>query len=207
MLQNKYLFNQSSVSLEIYGVPDYSNNEDKDYISIISQWNLNIIDKPPIEGSFDHLKTIMEAFYTYSNSLLNDEVSFYESKLIDIKSDNFFTHNVLLKSSKPNIKPLSFKIGNAVLSDIVNCFDQLRSSDNVKEINLNQSSSINKKSFLSSINSEKIPRLVLPPLISLFSLFIVSAACIFFYDNPNNTNDDTIFDSGKNDTSINKNKR
>ncbi len=37
MLQNKYLFNQSSVSLEIYGVPDYSNNEDKDYISIISQ--------------------------------------------------------------------------------------------------------------------------------------------------------------------------
>ena len=147
MLQNKYLFNQSSVSLEIYGVPDYSNNEDKDYISIISQWNLNIIDKPPIEGSFDHLKTIMEAFYTYSNSLLNDEVSFYESKLIDIKSDNFFTHNVLLKSSKPNIKPLSFKIGNAVLSDIVNCFDQLRSSDNVKEINLNQSSSINKKSY------------------------------------------------------------
>ena len=38
MLQNKFLFNQSSVSLEIIGLPDYSNNENNDCISIISQW-------------------------------------------------------------------------------------------------------------------------------------------------------------------------
>jgi len=38
MMQNKLSFHQSSVSLEIVGLPDYSNNENKDQISIISQW-------------------------------------------------------------------------------------------------------------------------------------------------------------------------
>ena len=66
MLQNKFLFNQSSVSLEIVGLPDYSNNENKDYISIISQWKLMIIDKPVIEGNLEHLKSIMKAFYSLS---------------------------------------------------------------------------------------------------------------------------------------------
>ena len=47
-MQNKLSFHQSSVSLEIIGLPDYSNNEKKDQISIISQWKLTIIDKPLI---------------------------------------------------------------------------------------------------------------------------------------------------------------
>ena len=120
MLQNKFLFNQSSVSLEVIGLPDYSNNEDKDYISIISQWKLMIIDKPLIEGNVDHLRTIIEAFYCYSNSLLNDEIALFESNLIDIKPENFYTHILLLKSSKPEVKPLIIRIGNSVLSDIIN---------------------------------------------------------------------------------------
>ena len=91
MLQNKFLFNQSSVSLEIIGLPDYSNNEKKDNISIISQWKLMIIDKPVIEGNLDHLRSIMQAFYSYSISLLNDENTIYESNLIEFdksESDN-----------------------------------------------------------------------------------------------------------------------
>ena len=128
MLQNKFLFNQSSVSLEIIGLPDYSNNENKENISIISQWKLIIIDKPVIEGNLDHLRSIMKAFYTYSISLLTDENVLYESNLIDIKFENFSTHVLLLKSSKPDVKPLKISIGNSVLSDIINCFDQLGSS-------------------------------------------------------------------------------
>ena len=49
-MQNRLLFHQSSVSLEIIGLPDYSNNENKDQISIISQWKLIIINNPLIEG-------------------------------------------------------------------------------------------------------------------------------------------------------------
>jgi hypothetical protein len=100
MLQNKFLFNQSSVSLEIIGLPDYSNNENKDYISIISQWKLMIIDKPVLEGNVEHLKSIMKAFYSYSNSLLSDENSRYESNLIDITSENFYTWVIYIIKSK-----------------------------------------------------------------------------------------------------------
>ena len=66
MMQNKLSFHQSSVSLEIIGLPDYSNNENKDQISIISQWKLIIIDKPLIEGKIEHLGPIMDAFYIYN---------------------------------------------------------------------------------------------------------------------------------------------
>ena len=54
-MQNKLSFHQSSVSLEIIGLPDYSNNENKDQISIISQWKLTIVDKPLIAVSYTHL--------------------------------------------------------------------------------------------------------------------------------------------------------
>ena len=82
MMQNKLLFHQSSVSLEIIGLPDYSNNENKDQISIISQWKLNIIDKPLIEGKIEHLEPIMNAFYIYSNLLIKNEFPVYESCLL-----------------------------------------------------------------------------------------------------------------------------
>ena len=106
MIQNKLSFHQSSASLEIIGLPDYSNNENKDQISIISQWKLTIVDKPLIEGKIEHLGPIMDAFYIYSNLLIKNEIPIYESKLIDIKAENLHIHNIVLKSSKPNVKPL-----------------------------------------------------------------------------------------------------
>jgi len=132
MIQNKLSFHQSSVSLEIIGLPDYSNNENRDQISIISQWKLTIIDKPLIEGKIEHLVPIMNAFYIYSNLLVKNEIPIYESKLIDIKADNLHIHNIVLKSSKPNVNPLNIKIGNSSLSDTINCFDQLNESSKVK---------------------------------------------------------------------------
>ena len=126
------LFNQSSVSLEIVGLPDYSNNENKDQISIISKWKLTIIDKPLIEGKIEHLLQIMDAFYTYSNLLISNEIPTYKSKLIDIKADNLHIHNIVLKSSKPDVQPLNIKIGNSLLSDTINCFDQLIDSSKVR---------------------------------------------------------------------------
>ena len=131
-MQNKLSFHQSSVSLEIIRLPDYSNNENKDQISIISQWKLTIIDKPLIEGKIEHLGPIMNAFYIYSNLLIKNKIPLYESKLIDIKAENLYMHNIVLKSSKPNVKPLILKIGNSLLSDTINCFDQLNESPKVR---------------------------------------------------------------------------
>ena len=187
-MQNKLTFHQSSVSLEIIGLPDYSNNENKDQISIISQWKLKIIDKPLIEGNIDHLSSIMEAFYSYSNLIINEESPFYESKLIDIKTLNFFTHNILLKSSKKDVEPLNIKIGNSVLSDIINCFNQFNSSNNVKKININVSNNINQKNYLNSLNKYKIANMLFPPIISLCSLFVLSSAFMYLYDIEQNNN-------------------
>ena len=187
MLQNKFLFNQSSVSLEIIGLPDYSNNENKDYISIISQWKLMIIDKPVIEGNLEHLKSIMKAFYSYSISLLNDENPRYESNLIDITPENFYTHILLLKSSKPEVKPLNIRIGNSVLADTINCFDQLGSSNKVKNIYQKEFTNFKNKNYLSLLDKKNIFNFLLPPLFSLCSIFLVSTALIYVYDGNDNS--------------------
>ena len=186
MLQNKLFFNQSSVSLEILGLPDYSNDENDDQISIISQWKLSIIDKPPIEGNKDHLNSVMKAFYIYSNSLLNNEMSSYESNLIDLEVINLFTHNVLLKSSKPDVEPLNFKIGNSVLSDIVSCFDQFNSSEKVKTLKINFAKSYPNKKNIFNMRKLKFSNILLPPLIALSSISVLSSALIFYYDNVEN---------------------
>ena len=181
MLQNKLLFQQSSVSLEIIGLPDYSNNENKDQISIISQWKLNIVDKPLIEGNIEHLEQIMDAFYIYSNLLINNETPTYESNLIDIKADNLYIHNIVLKSTKPDVKPLIIKIGNSSLSDTINCFDQLNESSNVR-IKSDFFNNMPKKVRFNLNSTLKFYNFFLTPLIAICSLVLLSATFTYFYE-------------------------
>ena len=181
-MQNKLSFHQSSVSLEIIGLPDYSNNEDKDQISIISQWKLTIIDKPLIEGKFEHLGPIMNAFYIYSNLLVKNEIPLYESKLIDIKAENLHIHNIVLKSSKPNVKPLILKIGNSLLSDTINCFDQLKESSKVRLKETDLAKNMPKKLRFGFKRKDKFFKFIMPPFISIFSLILLSSSFIYFYN-------------------------
>ena len=180
-MQNKLSFHQSSVSLEIVGLPDYSNNENKDQISIISQWKLNIADKPLIEGKIEHLGPIMDAFYIYSNLLIKNEIPIYESKLIDIKADNLHIHNIILKSSKPNVKPLVLKIGNSLLSDTINCFDQLNESPKVRIKKTDIPSKISKKLKFGLNNNLKFFNFFIPPFFAICSLILFSSSFIYFY--------------------------
>ena len=182
MIQNKLLFHQSSVSLEIIGLPDYSNNENKDQISIISNWKLSIVDKPLIEGKIEHLGPIMDAFYIYSNLLINNETLIYKSNLIDIKAENLHIHNIVLKSSKPDVKPLIIKIGNSSLSDTISCFDQLNESSKVLLKKTNTYNNIPKKVGIGLINKVKFFNFLMPPLIAIFSLVLFSSTFVYFYD-------------------------
>ena len=181
MMQNKLSFHQSSVSLEIIGLPDLSNNENKDQISIISQWKLTIIDKPLIEGKIEHLGPIMDAFYIYSNLLIKNEIPIYESKLIDIKADNLHIHNIVLKSSKANVKPLVLKIGNSLLSDTINCFDQLNESPKVRIKKTDITANIPKKLRFGSNKKTKFFNFFFPPFIAFCSLILFSSSFIYFY--------------------------
>ena len=181
-MQNKLSFIQSSVSLEIIGLPDYSNNENKDQISIISQWKLTMVDKPLIEGKIEHLGPIMNAFYVYSNLLIKNEIPIYESKLIDIKADNFHTHNIVLKSSKPNVKPLILKIGNSLLSDTINCFDQLNESSKVRIKKTGIINNFPKKVKFGLNNKVQFLNFIMPPFIAICSLILFSSTFIYFYN-------------------------
>ena len=180
-MQNRLSFHQSSVSLEIMGLPDYSNNENKDQISIISQWKLTIIDKPLIEGKIEHLGPIMDAFYIYSNLLINSDMPLYESKLIDIKADNLHIHNIVLKSSKPDVKPLIINIGNSLLSDIINCFDQLNESSKVRIKKSDFFDILPKKVRFGFINKLKFFDFFVTPFIAICFLFLLSSTLIYFY--------------------------
>ena len=182
MMQNKLSFHQSSASLEITGLPDYSNNENKDQISIISQWKLSIVDKPLIEGKFEHLEPIMNAFYIYSNLLLSNEIPIYESKLIDITADNLHIHNIVLKSSKPNVKPLIIKIGNSLLSDTINCFDQLNESSKVRIKKSGSFNNVYKKERFDLNEKFKNFNFLLYPFFAVCSLIIFSSTFIYFYN-------------------------
>ncbi len=182
MMQNKLSFHQSSASLEIIGLPDYSNNENNDQISIISQWKLTIVDKPLIEGKIEHLGPIMDAFYIYSNLLIKNEIPIYESQLIDIKADNLHIHNIVLKSSKPNVKPLVLKIGNSLLSDTINCFDQLNESPKVRIKKTDITTNISKKLRFGLINKVKFFNFFIPPFIAICSLILFSSSFIYFYN-------------------------
>ena len=115
MLQNKYTFTQSSAELEIVGLPDYSKSDNEKKISIISKWKLSIIDQPDIEGGLDHLKLILQSFYKYSSLIILGKVEKLESKLIDINLDKDGLHNLLLKSTKPQVKPLKLKLGLSLI--------------------------------------------------------------------------------------------
>ena len=182
MIQNKLSFHQSSVSLEIIGLPDFSNNENEDQISIISQWKLTIIDKPLIEGKFEHLGPIMNAFYIYSNLLIKNEIPLYESKLIDIKAENLYLHNIVLKSSKPNVKPLFLKIGNSLLSDTINCFDQLNESPKVRIKKTYELNNTPKKIRFGLNTKVKLFNSIMPPFIAICSLILFSSTFIYFYN-------------------------
>ena len=181
-MQNKISFHQSSVTLEIIGLPDYSNNENKDQISIISQWKLTIIDKPPIEGKIEHLGPIMNAFYIYSNLLIKNKIPLYESKLIDIKAENLHIHNIVLKSSKQNVKPLILKIGNSLLSDTINCFDQLNESPKVIIKKIDVTNNIPKNLRFELNNKVKFLNFIMPPFIAICSLILFSSSFIYFYN-------------------------
>ena len=181
MMQNKILFNQSSVSLEIIGLPDYSNNENKDQISIISQWKLTILDKPLIEGKIEHLGPIMDAFYIYSNLLINNEIPLYESKLIDIKADNIHIHNIVLKSSKPDVEPLVIRIGNALFSDTINCFDQLNESSKVRIKKSGVFDNLPKKVRFGFNNKVLFLDYFVTPFIAICSLTLFSSIFLYFY--------------------------
>ena len=187
MLQNKYKFNQSSTELEISGLPDYSSNDNKDNISIISNWKLSIINQPEIEGGIDHLKSVIKSFYKCATLSLLDKEEKIESELIDLIIDETGSYRIILKSTKPNIKPLKLNIGYAEFSDIINCFDQLKNFNKIK-IDFNDLLPNIKKKRFYSFDKDKFAYATIPFLLALFSISAFAITSFYFFENKDSRN-------------------
>lgn len=179
-MEKTYTFSQSSVKLIVSGLPDYSRNDRDENISIISSWKILIANKPEIEGSVEHLKSIIKSIYEYSYLILFEEEKEIRSELIDIKLGQSNLHYITLKSTKPKVNPLVFNIGNAELSDIVNCFDQLNNSENVNlkliDLDINHS-----KKRIKSFSKKSLIIKVIPVLIAILSVSFISISCSYLY--------------------------
>ena len=194
MIQNKYTFNQSSAELEIYGLPDYSNNDNEKKISIISKWKLSIIDQPEIEGSLDHLKLILQSFYKYSSLILSGREEKLVSKLIDISLDDDGLHNLLLKSTKPQVKPLKLKLGNAEFADVLNCFDQLKQSTDIN-FNFKTITPVYKKQSFTLRNKNKLKNILYPPLLAFLSMSLITSSLLYLYESNQRRDADITYKS------------
>ena len=194
MLQNRYTFNQSSAELEIIGLPDYSNNDNEKKISIISKWKLSIIDQPDIEGNFDHLKLVLQSFYKYSSLILLGRKEKLESKLLDISFDEDGLHNLLLKSTKPQVKPLKLKLGNAEFADVLSCFDQLKQFEDIS-LNFQTISPVNTKQAFTIRNRNKFINVVYPPLLAFLSISLMTSSLLYIYESNQRRNEDITYKS------------
>ena len=196
MLQNKYSFNQSSTELVISGLPDYSNNDNKDNISIVSNWKLSILNQPEIEGSIEHLKSVIKVFYKFADLSLLDREENIESELIDLNLDENGSYRITLKSTRPNEKPLKLKIGYAEFSDIINCFDQLKNFKKIK-IDFNELLPNIKKKSIFSFNKNKFNNTIIPPLLALISISIYTFISIYFLKYKDSRNENISLISNK----------
>ena len=194
MLQNKYTFTQSSAELEIVGLPDYSKSDSEKKISIISKWKLSIIDQPDIEGGLDHLKLILQSFYEYSSQIILGKRGKLESNLIDINLDEEGLHNLLLKSTKPQVSPLNLKLGNAEFTDVLNCFDQLKQSEDIS-FNFETITPVYKKQGFNLGNKNKIKNLLYPPLLAFVSISLITSSLLYLYESNQKRNEDITYKS------------
>ena len=194
MLQNKYTFTQSSAVLEIVGLPDYSKSDSEKKISIISKWKLSIIDQPDIEGSLDHLKSILQSFYKYSSLILSGREEKLVSNLIDISLDDDGLHNLLLKSTKPQVKPLKLKLRNAEFTDVLNCFDQLKQSNDIS-FNFKTISPVYKKRSFTLRNKNKLKNILYPPLLAFLSMSLITSSLLYLYESNQRRDEDITYKS------------
>ena len=95
--------------------------------------------------------------------------------------DSLHIHNIVLKSSKAKVKPLVLKIGNSLLSDTINCFDQLNESPKVGIKKTDITSNIPKKLRFGLNNKVKFFNVFIPPFIAICSLILFSSSFIYFY--------------------------
>jgi hypothetical protein len=135
MQKNTYRYEQTAALLLVEGYPDLSAAHGKEAIGILSAWRLQLIGTPELEGTRDHLESLMNAVLPYARHQLSGVGLRFgaDGGFVSIGPMNSGTgHQLELRSSREGVEPLQIKLDDADLADLVHCLDRLRLDERVK---------------------------------------------------------------------------
>ncbi len=133
MINQTFQYDQTSVRLQIEGLPDLSIDNDKECLGIISTWTLSLVGSPSLEGKREHLQALMATVLPYSRHCISDVKSSFGDASGPIRIEpSSKGHKLSLVSSKPDIPPLAINLDDAELADLVHCLDDMRMDPRVK---------------------------------------------------------------------------
>ncbi len=135
-LQRRY--DQVSCRLQVEGLPDVSVGQSSQAIGIITGWQLQLAGRPELEGRREHLIAMAEAVLPYARHLISGISRPFGSPEAPVAIAPFDEphesgdgrrrtgHQLTLRSSQPDTPPLTLRIDDAELADLVRCLDRLR---------------------------------------------------------------------------------
>ena len=135
MQKNSYRYEQSAALLLVEGYPDLSAGHGNEAIGILSAWRLQLIGTPELEGTRDHLESLMSAVMPYARHQLSGVGRRFgaNSSFVSIgPMESGPGHQLELRSSREGVEPLQLKLDDADLADLVRCLDRLRLDERVK---------------------------------------------------------------------------
>ena len=120
MLKNTYRYEQTAARLVVEGYPDLSADQGNDSIGILSAWRLQLVASPELEGTREHLEALMSVVMPYARHQLSGIGRKFatDAGFVTIEP-NDQTHQLTLRSSREGIEPLTLKLDDAELSDLV----------------------------------------------------------------------------------------
>ncbi|MEY3735952.1 MAG: hypothetical protein RLZZ624_1011 [Cyanobacteriota bacterium] len=135
-LQRRY--DQASCRLQVEGLPDVSAGQSSQAIGIITGWQLQLAARPELEGRKEHLIAMAEAVLPYARHLISGVRRPFGGPEAPVSIAPFEVeheadaerrrqgHELTLRSSQPDTPPLTLRIDDAELADLVRCLDRLR---------------------------------------------------------------------------------
>lgn len=127
MLNLSFRYDQTAVRLQVEGLPDFSAGHGDGILGIISGWRLQLVASPELEGKREHLQALMATVLPYARHRISGvKRAFGDTASAVVISPDGDKHQLLLRSSQPNIPPLTLHLDHAELADLVRCLDALR---------------------------------------------------------------------------------
>ena len=122
-------FDQQSCRLILEGLPDLSAGQASEAIGILTGWSLAWVGRAEeLEGRREHLEAIVAVVLPYARHLLSGVPRRFGSADLpaEMAPGAEGVHELLLRSSQPGVEPLTLRLDDAELADLVGVLDRLR---------------------------------------------------------------------------------